>query len=140
MNWPDQIKIRNKILRGEEAAAARVSPSPRPVVDWFALAEQQARQAETERLDREKRLSDEHVARLQQQAAGRQLAQDLWAQARGELRNKVIEAQRQVATATNLANSADDDEAGRGVLALAVAERRLAQAERDFAFHMQRMP
>jgi hypothetical protein len=141
--WEKQIAIRNKILKGGREAAERRQPEAPvavPVVDWFLLQEQQARQAETERLERERRLSDEHTARLQQQAAGRQLAQSLWAQARSDLAAAVTELRRQVATAENKSNSTDDTQAGQGIVELAIAEKRLARAQAAYSQHCQRSP
>lgn len=140
MNWPEQIRIRNEILKGEQATAARNERPIVPVRDWFAAAEEQARRAETERLERDRKVSEAHQARVQQQAEARQQAGRDWGMVRGQLRDRVAELQTQVAVAEAKTNSPDDVEAGAGILELAVAERRLAAAQRDFAQHMSRMP
>ncbi len=57
---------------------------------------------------------------------------------RGQLRDKVAEYRNAVAAAENKTNSPDDAEAAAGVIELAVAERRLSAAERDYALHASR--
>jgi hypothetical protein len=139
--WERQTEIRNAMLKGEEAAAQnRPAPAAPVARDWFAAAEQQARKAETERLERDRKISEAHQARVQQQAEARQQAQRDWAMVRGQLREKVAEYRNAVSAAEAKTNSADDATAQAGILELAVAERRLAAAERDYAMHAARSP
>jgi len=139
--WKKQIDIRNKILRGEQdAAAARPQVAPLPVHDWFAVAAENAQKAEAERLERERKASDIERARRQAMAQAVQDRQREHGIVRGQLRDKVAECQQQVAAAEAKANSADDAEAQTGILELAVSERRLAAAQREFAMHMSHMP
>jgi hypothetical protein len=136
-----QVKILNAIRRGEEAAAAeRPWVATPPMHDWFLAAEERARQAETERLDRERRISDAEVARRQAQSQMMQDRQREWAMVRGQLRDKVAEYRNAVSAAEAKTNSADDAEAQTGILELAVAERRLAAAEQSYAAHASRSP
>jgi hypothetical protein len=139
-NVKEQLRIRNAILRGEQEAAARNVQAPLPVFDPWLAAERRAQEAEEARLARERAVSDAHREKQRREAEGRQLAQQLWAKARNELRDKVAEYRNAVNAAESKSNSADDAEAGQGILELAVAERRLAAAERDYAMHAQRSP
>ena len=80
------------------------------------------------------------MARRQANAQMMQDRQREWAMVRGQLRDKVAEYRNAVAAAENKTNSPDDAEAAAGVIELAVAERRLSAAERDYALHASRSP
>lgn len=129
------------MLQGEqEAAATRPQVATPPMHDWFLAADERARQAETERLARERRASDAHIARQQQQAQAGQDAQAAWAKTRNELRTQVVEAQQAVASCEARINGSDFDDAVKAAAELVVYQRRLENAQTSFAQHSQRSP
>jgi hypothetical protein len=142
MNWQkQQVKLLNKIKRGEEDATARRAPAAvAPVRDWWLAAEEQARKAETERLERDRKISAAHQARAQQQAQAGQDAQRAWAEVRNALRSAVVEAQQAVAACEARINGADFEDAVRAAAELVVHQRRLENAQTSFAQHSQRSP
>jgi hypothetical protein len=141
MDWQKRVDLLNLIKRQDDEAAARVAPATLPIVrDWWLVAEERARVDEAARAERDRVATEAHESRKRRDMDQRTAAQNAWAAVRTTLRDHVSELQKQVAAAEAKTNSPDDVEAGAGIVELAVAERRLAAAQRDFAMHMSRMP
>jgi hypothetical protein len=140
VNWPEQIRIRNSILEGEQATAARNERPVAPVRDWWLAAEEQARQAEAARTERDRDATVAHQARLQKNAQAGQDAQAAWAQTRATLRAAVVEAQAAAASCERRIDGADFDDAVRAAAELVVYRARVEAAQTGYAQHCQRSP
>lgn len=141
MSWQELIDLKNKILRGEEdAKAQRAAVSKPPVRDWWLILEEQQRAAEEARVARERKLTEEHLERQRRESAGRQLAQQLWAKSRDELRARVVEMQQALSGAEQRMVNGELDDAVRAAGEVEVYRVRLQSAEQAFAQHSQRSP
>jgi hypothetical protein len=140
VDWQKQIRLRNRIKAGDDEAATRNTAQAAPVRNWWLIQEEQQRVAETERLERERRISDEHQARIQAQAQAMQDAQWAHGVRARELRATVVELQQLLAGAETRMNSAELDEAVRAVGEREVYRARLQAAEQAYAQHCQRSP